>query len=435
MTYLESTPADGLEALAPRIEGESHKGPARTVQLPVLAAQPLIERAGVKRLIPLLRVRLGFPREVFERAAWPLIEGFAEFVQLLPVPDSRRYGDPGGQLYRGLVTALHALERRRGQILPRGAAPEIIGAQAHRWSYAVFAAALLRDLPELCTRLCVWLNPEGPLAERWDPAVGSMFACGATCYRIEMLAPSLPRGADYSTLSVRLFERAVPPAIQAWLGDDAALLSELRLTLLGRAGPTSVIVKLIARTESGPVQIPHSPALDQGVVNAPTKVPNADVTSLAPHAVEPEFLDDVKTEGTQLARDFMAWVHQEIGTGTLSVNQPGSLVHGVDEGLLLVSPHIFREFVKSRGASNDQPVLAERSHDSARNIQREVLRAGWHLRADLGVNILCYEWKHAKHATLRINGIVIRKPDRFIVPLPAVNPALTRVIDSTGSTP
>jgi hypothetical protein len=58
----------------------------------------------------------------------------------------------------------------------------------------------------------------------------------------------------------------------------------------------------------------------------------------------------------------------------------------VAEGLLLASPRIFREFAKQQvGGSRG------RLFDAAKRVQREVLREGWHLRADRGVSILCYE--------------------------------------------
>ena len=115
-------------------------------QEPVQHAQTLIDRVGFGNAIGVLRIKLAFTAVVFALAARPLIDGFAEFVQLLPAVASAHFGRAGGQLQRGLTTALRALDRRRGQILPRGAAPEVIGAQAHRWTYAVFAAALLRDM-------------------------------------------------------------------------------------------------------------------------------------------------------------------------------------------------------------------------------------------------------------------------------------------------
>jgi hypothetical protein len=68
--------------------------------------------------------------------------------------------------------------------------------------------------------------------------------------------------------------------------------------------------------------------------------------------------------------------------------------------------------------------------DAAKRLQREVLRAGWHLRADGGVNLHGYAWKQDGGAAARIHGVVILEPARFVDPVPAINPALVRVADS-----
>jgi hypothetical protein len=71
-----------------------------TVQ-PVLDAQSLIDTLGLGNAIAVLRIKLAFPPEVFALAARPLIDGHAEFVQMLPVSRSGRFGQPGGQLQSG----------------------------------------------------------------------------------------------------------------------------------------------------------------------------------------------------------------------------------------------------------------------------------------------------------------------------------------------
>ena len=113
--------------------------------------------------------------------------------------------------------------------------------------------------------------------------------------------------------------------------------------------------------------------------------------------------------------------------GTLAVNAPGALVHVVVEGLVLVSPRIFREFSKQQVAGSEPTV------DAAKRVQREVLREGWHLRAEGGVNILCYERKRSDLAISRINGIVIREPFRFLQPLPGIDSSLVCVADGANA--
>jgi hypothetical protein len=345
---------------------------------PALSAQAIIDRSGAANLIVLLRVRMGFPAESFALAARPLIDGYAEFVQLRPVPGSSRYGGPGGQLQRGLVTALRALDHRRGQILPRNAPPEILGALAHRWTYAMFAAALLRDV-----------------------------------------------GEGHSDDSVRVFERWAPPIVQAWLAEHPPLMAELRAVLVGRADASSAIAELVERAVTGArsrveATVPQTQTESfAGAVEASVETP-----PIAPETDGPEFLDGVDAADAGRPRRFIEWIRQGIADGTLPVNVRGALVHGVEDGLLLASPGIFRAFVRRDGASQAEPI------DAAKRLQREVLRAGWHLRADGGVNLHGYAWKQDGRAAARIHGIVILSPGRFFDPVPAINAALVRVGDS-----
>jgi hypothetical protein len=294
------------------------------------------------------------------------------------MPGSSRYGGPGGQLQRGLVTALRALDHRRGQILPRNAPPEILGALAHRWTYAVFAAALLRDVGG------------GPSDDR-----------------------------------VQMFERSVPPIVHAWLDEHPPLMAELRAVLAGSPDASSAIAELVERAATGArpraeVAVPR--AQSESIAGAVES--SVETEQVAYETDGPEFLEGVDAADAGRPRRFMEWVRQGIADGTLPVNVRGALVHGVEDGLLLASPGIFRAFIRRDGLGQSEPA------DAAKRLQREVLRAGWHLRTDGGVNLHGYAWKQDGRATTRIHGIVILSPGRFFDPVPAINPALVRVGDS-----
>jgi hypothetical protein len=399
---------------------------------PVLDAQSLIGQLGLGNAIRVLRIKLAFPPEVFALAAQPLIDGVAEFVQMLPVLGSVRFAQPGGQLHRALAGAIRALDRRRGQILPRGAAPEVIGAQAHRWTYAVFVAALLRDLHRVSVGMRVCMSMELGTGTRrvWSPAAGSMRDCGGLGYRVETMAPGALSEEVDSTIALRLFERRVPALIQGWLREDPALMAELRQCLSGRAECAGVISELVgcdARSRTLP---------DANSVSSPREVLLATPIGEAGFPVglvvtdeKAQFLEDVRPEESALARQFMAWLRQGVLGGTLPVNTADASVFVVAEGLLLCSPRIFREF------ANQQMAGLEVVADAVKRVQREVLREDWHLRADRGVNILSYEQSQSGRATNRINGIVIREPQRFIQPLPAIDSTLVRVMDGAGPSP
>ena len=343
---------------------------------PSLAVSAIVNRCGLANPIAVLRVRMGFPPETFAMAVQPLIDAYAEYLQLTPASGCERNGGPGGQLHRGLVTALRALDHRRGQILPRNAVPEVLGALGHRWTYAVFAAALLHDLGRV--------------------------------------TPELPG---------QLFERWVPPSVLECLDDDPALTAELRAVLSNQAPPGSAIAELVARAAARTWPLFEVPVTSGARIAPTADVVKSAVEPAAPSPAEdwPEFLDAVQTDAAEPARRFMEWVRRGIADGTLTVNSSGALVHGVEEGLLLVSPGIFRAYVQHDGTGSSE------KRDVAKRLQREVLRAGWHLRADGGVNLLGYAWRQDGRPDSRIHGVVIVDPRRFVRPVPPINPALARV--------
>lgn len=404
-------------------------------ELSVLGFQAFIERTRTNTIVELLRIKLGFPREVFERAVSPVIEGYAEFVQLPPSPETQQHGNPDDLFTRALEVASRALDYRRGQILPRGAAPEAIGAQAHRWSYAVFVAALL---------------------------------CGLGKNMADV----------HERHAVRLLDRFVPPLVLQWLAADPVLMRELLAFLSGvhsaQAGAIGELV-LRADAESGsrdlllrgkgdptvqhvaPLANPRDVKADAGAATTLNAIVAAqpDSATLATSEPtdpdeEPEYLEDVDEEhrapdqkiptadpafaqAPDAARRFIGWLRQGLSQGTLRVNEAGALVHFVDEGMLLVSPRIFREFAKRFGEDGGcDPANAPGEPDLGKSIQRQVLRAGWHLRADNGVNILTYQVMRRNRPASRLSGVVIPNPAQFVNPVPPGNRLLVRLREEQG---
>jgi len=56
-----------------------------------------------------------------------------------------------------------------------------------------------------------------------------------------------------------------------------------------------------------------------------------------------------------------------------------------------------------------------------------VLRAGWHVRGHKGINVLSYQVMRGDEPVSRLAGVVIRHPERFVTPVPPVNPLLIRL--------
>jgi hypothetical protein len=266
------------------------------------------------------------------------------------------------------------------------------------------------------------------VSHTWDPAAGSMRSGGALGYVVEPLPPGVVPDPLDAALALVLFERCVPAAIQDWLSEDHALMAELRARLSGDAEPDSVLSALVASEAPGSQPVRAQLLSPASAVPAATSLVELSAAAVQTAiTVDPtEFLEDVLPDESALARQFMVWLNQGLLDGSLSVNKPDALVHGVAEGLLLASPRIFREFAKQQVAG------PESTADAAKRVQREVLREGWHLRGDRGVNILCYERKRSDRGSTRINGIVILEPRRFIQRLPAIDSTLVRVVDGAS---
>jgi hypothetical protein len=377
-------------------------------------------------LVDLIRIKMGWAREVFEPVVRPVIEGYAAFVHGLPATESRPQAHADARFTHALQVGSRALDFRRGQILPRGAAPEVIGAQAHRWTYAVFVAALLHD-----TR--------------------------------------------HEGLAEQLLNRFVPPLVLEWLAADPVLMRELVTFLSGDdSAPTGAISELVRRAagqspsrdlrpsgrgdpkvqEAAPAPSPLG-VKAEGDVEDPTTTsgPTKAVDQPAFPVEETEYLEAVDdgwsksaslpsrkssvadsgwVQAPDAAHRFMAWLQQGLADGTLPVNVAGALIHFVPEGMLLVSPRIFREFATRFGDDTDGPAPAAGDPDIGKSIQRQFLRAGWHRRAGKGVNMLSYQVMRGERVVSRLSGVVIPSPERFVTPVPAVNPVLVHLPAKAG---
>jgi hypothetical protein len=122
------------------------------------------------------------------------------------------------------------------------------------------------------------------------------------------------------------------------------------------------------------------------------------------------------------------WLRDGLAGGSIEINTRTALVHRVPEGLLLVSPSIFRSFLAWQGADAN-------SQEALKRLQRSVLKAEWHLVGADGASVLGYAWIKNGKTTARVHGIVIEQPQRLLDPLPPINPRLARIAVAGGSDP
>lgn len=375
----------------------------------------LIQRARTAGLLDRLRIKTGLPVEFYLQAVQPVIEAYAAHVHSLPRLECSNDDQPDCLFMDGLELATFALDFRRGRILPPNAAPEEIGERAHRWTYAVFVAALLhRELTSSVGSRSLGLLPvqtaTGALNDHVEGTVSQT-----------QVLPASP---------LLVFRRMVPTAIQTWLGADNALLGELHAFLLGEETARSgTIGLLIKRAQDEFVRI-------RGV-GAGTSLPKRDDVVILSISESGECKAVPAPSATQPVRSgpecnaanrFMNWITGGIKDGSIRINEARAPVHFVKEGMLLISPRIFRDFARRYGEDGNGTAQSGNVDESrlGKEIQRLVLRAGWHRKTDHGNNIQCYDVIRNGRPVSGLYGVLITKPQRFVSPVPATNPLLVR---------
>ncbi len=151
-------------------------------------------------------------------------------------------------------------------------------------------------------------------------------------------------------------------------------------------------------------------------------VPRAEpLASSLPSATEldPDDAASVPDDGTQNAicqqSDFLAWLRDGIVTGRLKTNTADARVHYVAEGLLLVSPAVFRDFAGVTG------------WEAA---QKKLLKLRLHRKTAQGTNVWTYRVVGETKSGALLRGVVIADaPTQLGIVVTRINPVLHRVTD------
>ena len=153
---------------------------------------------------------------------------------------------------------------------------------------------------------------------------------------------------------------------------------------------------------------------------APSRLQSAPVV-LSPFLPElPHEAAGKHAEPTPTAVAFIEWLQQGLASRELKYNETGAMVHFTAEGMALVSPVVFRTYVSDQDCASDAHVDAQ-----ALQVQREVIKAGWHLMGPGKVNILKYQVVGRGGVPVgKLSAVVLTQPERWVVPVPPVNPVL-----------
>lgn len=133
-----------------------------------------------------------------------------------------------------------------------------------------------------------------------------------------------------------------------------------------------------------------------------------------------------KKEPSEAALKFMRWIQEGLASGELPYNRSDAMVHFVEDGMMLVSPLIFRKFAELFGETGDGNPSEKSGGAIGTGIQRHVTNAGWHkVSGSNKSNIQKFIVAgHDGSGKKIISGVVILDPVRFVNPLPDLNPSI-----------
>ena len=199
---------------------------------------------------------------------------------------------------------------------------------------------------------------------------------------------------------------------------------------------TTTPPKLQVKAESAEAELPpmpvppdHRPLLSR--TRRPSMTARSDTTTAprmqhAPVVLTP-FLPELphesagkQVEPTTVALAFVTWLQQGLASRGLKYNETGAMIHFTAEGMALVSPLVFKAYVADHESVNDSEAEAK-----ALQVQREVIKAGWHLLGPGKSNILKYHVLGRGGVPVgKLSAVVLIRPERWVMPVPPSNPVL-----------
>lgn len=292
--------------------------------LPVLSSTALLATPTRRQHLQDIERLAGIPVghfNLFYRAA---IEAYASWVQQLPASEAHHHAGPGGMLDHALEVTTMAMARRRVHLLPHGADPETISRHQHRWTYAVFSAALLHDVGKPAVDQHVMIldgarREHGP----WDPWSGPMPQ--EMWYRVAFI-----RGRRYrmhETVAPLLARLILPQQGLSWLAQDHEVLREWLAAVNGDRDNRGVVAKIVEQADC------ESVARNLGAGDA-TRFPSA--------------------RAIPLYERLLTGLRHLLSTGVLPLNRNGSAGWLVGEDLWLIPKRavdILRDHLLQEGHS------------------------------------------------------------------------------------
>jgi len=317
-----------------------------------VSADELLSSKQMKCQIETFEVWLGVSRQKFKNYYLPVIKNFAEIVQKLPYPQNH-----SSLLVFSLLDTFSILRRFKNSLGYESfseSEEDFTTITEHNsiYSYAVFSAALLKNLSDAYSQLKVTLlNFDGQPKGDWSILTGPIKR--GWYYRVTEVIH-----ANHSELPLEFYRRLLPYQGWIWLAKDESLFADWSSIFLGnRNNRLARVISEMAVKQSEPFfanndssfQASHKSKVSmldsdgaiyeqQKIVNekvVDTKIINRNTISYH------ECRDVVKTEHVNF---FMQWLKLQLENNFLQLKLTRGSLHCLIDGCLLESPAVLSLF-------------------------------------------------------------------------------------------
>ena len=213
-------------------------------------------------------------------------------------------------------------------------------------------------------------------------------------------------GGRHYSIALLVTGQIIPKTALQWLSQYPEVFNLWLLTLSGRYAEAGILGEIITKAD----QYAAGKPLSQNDENQRLQ---SEAESEPQPSGQP-VATSRRAKAKQTGQEFLQWLRQQIVDDTIGINTLNAPLHTVDEGLLLVSPAIFRRYLRNI------------DHLELNEIQRGFQSLGIHKMTASKMNIWTYRLQGEKREH-KLNGMLIADPLSVLEldALPEANPLLT----------
>lgn len=307
------------------------------------------------------------PQSIYGAIYLPCIQHFAHYCQTLPAFHVNPYNFPGGFLELGVARGHTALSIYRKEKPITGIKPEAMSAKSALWTYAIFTAGLFYGVGYLASHFWVTqCDKKGGNGKAWHPFQGPMEKNQGEyfryCYETDK------RDHLRNRVSPLLARQMMPSIGFDWLSKDKDIFEYWLSILESDEDAARLMAKYILPAEWQLMEaMRHQQSASHKAGLAMFSDEDAseskksffekflekanpfstDTPDKIPHLTSPfanKTSGDITAHGGEPGNTFLLWLRNSIVGHSISMAR-------THEGMLLISPAIFKEFVAANPGS------------------------------------------------------------------------------------